>query len=38
MNNKWYEGKYFPTINKVSTKEKTVKVAEFGRVFKIHVA
>ena len=31
--------KTFPDyMNKVYTKEKTVKVAEFERVFKIHVA
>ena len=32
-----FEGKHSPTMNKVYTKEKTVKVAEFERVFKIHV-
>ena len=29
--------KTFPDYEKVYTKEKTVKVAEFKRVFKIHV-
>ena len=38
MNNEWCEGKHSPTMNKVYTKQKTVKVAEFERVFKIHVA
>ena len=37
MNNKWCEGKYFPIINRVYIKEKNIKVAEFWRVFKIHV-
>ena len=38
VNNEWCEGKHSPTMNKVYTKGKTVKVAEFERVFKIHVA
>ena len=38
INNRWCEGKYSRTINKVYTKEKPLRFAEFGRVFKIHVA
>ena len=38
MNNEWFEGKHSQTMNKVHTKEKTVKVAEFERVSKIYVA
>ena len=34
MNNKWCEGKHFPTIDKVSTKEKPLRLLNLEEFLK----